>query len=73
MVGESDGGDIVMLVKILRCWWQNKDAGDIFLHVGNMSIGHQHSYISECDVSDRLMYVGAYFFVNDYTPTLVAF
>ena len=52
MVGDSDCGDIVMLVSILRCWWQNKEVGDIFLHVGDMPISHQHNYISECDVSD---------------------
>ena len=52
MVGDSDGGDIVMLITILRCWWLNKDVGDIFLNVGDMSIGHQHNYISECDVGD---------------------
>ena len=40
--------DIVMLVTILRCWWHNKDARD-------MPIGHQHNYMHECDVGDRLI------------------
>ena len=31
---------------------QKKDVGDIFLHVGDMPIGHQHNYMLECDVGD---------------------
>ena len=30
-----------MMVTILRCWWQKKYIGDIFLHVGDILIGHQ--------------------------------
>jgi len=29
-----------------------KYVGDIFLHVGDIPIGHQHHYIPECDVGD---------------------
>ena len=49
-----DVGDF-MLVTILGPWWQKKDVGDIFLHVGDMPIGHQHNYMPECDVGDRFV------------------
>ena len=45
-------GDLLM-VTILRCLWQKKYVGDIFLHVGDNPIGHQHHNMPECDVDDR--------------------
>ena len=38
-----------------------KDVGDIFLHVGDMSIGHQHNYMLECDVDDRFVMLETFF------------
>ena len=38
-----------------------KDVGDIFLHVGDMPIGHQHNYMSECDVGDRVVMLETFF------------
>ena len=38
--GDSDVGDIVMLVTDLRCWWQNHYVGD-FLNVLNRSTTSQ--------------------------------
>ena len=49
---DSDVGDL-LIVTILRCWWQKKYAGDIFLHVGDIPIGRQHHNMPECDVGDR--------------------
>ena len=48
------------------CWWlyvgdnfrifvTKKDVGDIFMHVGDMPMGHQHNYMPECDVGDRFV------------------
>ena len=34
-LGDSDGGDIVMLVTDLRCWWHNQYVGDFFRYVGD--------------------------------------
>ena len=48
MADDSDVGDIVMLVT-------KKDVGDIFMHVGDMPMGHQHNYMPECDVGDRFV------------------
>ena len=55
-----DVGDF-MLVTILGCWWQKNDVGDIFLHVGDMPIGHQHNYRPECDVGDRFVMLETFF------------
>ena len=38
-----------------------KDVGDIFLHVGDMLIGHQHNYVPECDVGDRFVMLETFF------------
>ena len=40
----------LMLVTSLH-WWINVD--DILLHVGDMIIGHQHTYMPEYDVGDQ--------------------
>ena len=53
-VGDSYVGD-VMMATILRCWWQKKYVGHIFLHVGDIPIGQQHHNMSECDVGDRFV------------------
>ena len=50
--GDSDVGDIVMLVTILRCWWQKMCVGDIFLYVGRIPICYQHHNMPECDVGE---------------------
>jgi len=44
-IGDSDVGDIVMLVA-------KKYFGDIFLHVRGILFGHQHHNTPECDVGD---------------------
>ena len=49
--GDSDVSDL-MMVTILRCWWQKKYYDDIFLHVGDIPIGHEHHNMLECDVGD---------------------
>ena len=42
-----------MWVTIFRFWWQFADVGDIFIHVVDMPIGHQHKLMPECDVGDQ--------------------
>ena len=34
-LGDSDVGDIVMMVTDFRCWWQNHYVGDFFRYVGD--------------------------------------
>ena len=34
--GDSDVGDIVMLVTDMRCWWHNHYVGDCFRYVGDL-------------------------------------
>jgi len=36
-----------MMVTILRCWWHKKYVGNIFLHVGDIPIGHQHHNVTK--------------------------
>ena len=50
-----------MFVRILGSWWQKKHVGDIFLHVSDMPIGHQHNYMPECDVGDRFVMLETFF------------
>ena len=55
--GDSDIDDNVMLDNVML----ERYVGDIFLHVGDMPIGHQHDYMSECDVEDRFVMLETFF------------
>ena len=48
-----------------------KDVGDIFLHVGDMPIGHQHNYMPECDVGVRFVMLETFFELGDIKSMLV--
>ena len=48
-----------------------KDVGDIFLPVGDMPIGHQHIYMSECDVGDRFVMLETFFELGGIKSMLV--
>ena len=37
----------------IRFYFDGSDIGKIGLHVGYISIGHQHDDMPECDVCDR--------------------
>ena len=50
--GDSDVGDIVML------WLKDGDRFQMLVtkrYVGDIPIGHQHHYMSECDVGDKII------------------
>jgi len=34
-IGDSDVGDIIMMVIDFRCWWQNHYVGEFFRYVGD--------------------------------------
>ena len=42
-----------MMVTIFRCWRQKTYVAEIFMHVGDIPIGHQHHNMPDCDVGDR--------------------
>ena len=44
--GDSDVGDIVMIVTDLRCWWQNHYVGDFFRYVGDFHMVISIKYVS---------------------------
>ena len=54
MFDDSNVGYIVMLVT-------KKDISDILRHVSDIPIGHQHNYMSECDVGDRFVMLETFF------------
>ena len=55
-MGDSNVGDIVMLATYdgdhFKMLMTKKYVDDIFLHVGDILIGHQHHNTPECDVDD---------------------
>ena len=64
---EDKTGPVLMIkiVSSLDGWWQwcwlhryvgdKKDISDILRHVGDMTIGHQHTHILKCDAGDRFV------------------
>ena len=70
-MGDSDVGDIVMMVTDFRCWWQNHYVGDFVRYVGDFfnalnrsptsQTCHHHIWsptsVTNIDVTEQMTYL----------------